>query len=109
MLYAERFELCEHIASCKTGGSVSVSYTDGNSCTYTDSNVTLFYAGNNNCNKGGWDTDIFPTLDEYLAVEIAYACILRIVLLKPRVLFQTLELMRVFHCVRRLGQEEPTL
>ena len=65
-LYAERFELCEHIASCKTGGSVSVSYTDGNSCTYTDANVTLFYAGNVNCNQGGWDTDIFPTLDEYL-------------------------------------------
>ncbi len=66
-MYAETFQLVEHIASCKTGGSISASYQDGNACTYTDSNVTLFYAGNDNCNQGGWDMDIFPTLDEYLA------------------------------------------
>ena len=44
-LFAETFELLEHISSCKTGtgtGAPVVSYRDGNSCTYTDANLTLF-------------------------------------------------------------------
>ena len=67
-LYAETFELCEHIANCTANQSVTtVSYRDGYSCTYVDSNVTLFYAQNGNCDQGGWDTDMFDSLDDYLA------------------------------------------
>ena len=62
-MYAENFQLVEHIASCKAGGSINASYRDGNACTYTDANVTLFY---DNCDSS-WDTDIFESLDEYLA------------------------------------------
>ena len=36
-VYAESFELLEHIASCKANqGMTSVTYRDGNACTYTD-------------------------------------------------------------------------
>ena len=42
-VYAESFELLEHIASCKANQDItSVTYRDGKACSYTDANVTLF-------------------------------------------------------------------
>lgn len=66
-LYVETFELLEHIASCTAKpGTTTVNYRDGYSCTYTDANVTLFYAANGSCGEGGWDTEMFDDLDAYL-------------------------------------------
>ena len=71
VLYAERFELLEHISSCKVGGnSVSVTYRDGNSCTYTDANLTLFYSSNKGCTNGYYDPNddsMYDSFDDYLA------------------------------------------
>lgn len=72
-LYAETFELAEHISSCKTGtgaGAPTVTYRDGNSCTYTDANVTLFYPSNNGCTNGYYDPNdnsMYDSFDDYLA------------------------------------------
>ena len=49
------------------------------------------------------------TGNQLFLVEVSDLCVLRIVILEPGVLFQTLELVRVLHGVRRLGQEEPAL
>lgn len=70
-IYVETFELLEHIASCKTGGKgVEVTYRDGNSCSYTDANLTLFYPGNNGCTNGYFvpgDDSMYDDFDDYLA------------------------------------------
>lgn len=64
-LYAETFELMEHISSCKVGGEgVNVTYRDGNSCTYTDANVTLFQ--NEKCSNDYYDPNVM-TWDQYIA------------------------------------------
>lgn len=51
LLYAERFELVEHIASCAVAtGVTTVTYRDRNSCSYQDGDIVLFNeAGENNC------------------------------------------------------------
>ena len=51
MLYAESFELAEHISSCAVGAGVTtVTYRDRNSCSYQDGDIVLFNAaGVNGC------------------------------------------------------------
>ena len=49
------------------------------------------------------------TGNQIFFVEVTNLCVFWIVILKPRGCFQTLELMRVLHGVRRLSQEKPTL
>ena len=70
-MYAETFELAEHISSCKTGGGdLTVTYRDGNSCTYTDANITLFSETNGGCPKAAYQAGLgedWDTYDEYLA------------------------------------------
>lgn len=70
-LYAEKFELMEHISSCKTNQDITtVTYRDGNSCTYTDANLTLFYPSNNGCTNGYYDPNdhsMYDDFDDYLA------------------------------------------
>lgn len=64
VLYAESFELLEHIASCRVDGlgtdsKVYATFKDGSAtgdCTFVDANITLFY--NNNC-----DLDLFDDGD----------------------------------------------
>lgn len=64
LVYVETFELLEHIASCKANQDVtSVTYRDGNTCTYTDANVTLFY--NSDCKNEYYDPGVM-TWDEYI-------------------------------------------
>ena len=51
MLYAERFELLEHISSCTVGeGITTVTYRDKFSCSYKDGDIVLFNTtGVNGC------------------------------------------------------------
>ena len=51
-VYAESFELVEHISSCKVGeGITSVNYRDKYTCSYSDAKVSLFMEhGVNGCN-----------------------------------------------------------
>lgn len=51
IVYVEKFELLEHIASCKVGeGITNVTYRDRYSCSYSDANVSLFMQdGVNGC------------------------------------------------------------
>ena len=46
------------------------------------------------------------TGNQLLLVEVTDTCVLRVVILEPRISFQTLKLMRVLHGVRRLSKEE---
>ena len=63
-VYVERFELLEHIASCKANQDItSVTYRDGNSCTYTDADVTIFY--NSDCSNDYYDPETM-SWEEYL-------------------------------------------
>ena len=66
-IYVETFELLEHIASCKVNqGITTVTYRDGNTCTYNDYNVTLFYEeANEACINEYYDPTIMDW-DEYL-------------------------------------------
>ncbi len=70
-LFAETFELLEHIASCKANQDItSVTYRDGHACTYTDANLTLFYPANTGCTNGYYDPDddsMYDSFDDYLA------------------------------------------
>lgn len=67
----ETFELLEHIASCKANQDITtVTYRDGNACTYTDANLTLFYPSNNGCTNGYYDPNddsMYDDFDDYLA------------------------------------------
>ena len=67
----ETFELLEHIASCKANQDITtVTYRDGNACTYTDANLTLFYPSNNGCTNGYYDPNddsMYDSFDDYLA------------------------------------------
>lgn len=69
-VYVETFELLEHIASCKANQDItSVTYRDGNACTYTDANLTLFYPSNNGCTNGYYDPNdnsMYDDFDDYL-------------------------------------------
>lgn len=50
MLYAERFELLEHISSCSVGkGITTVTYRDRGACYYQDGDVALFNNGVTGC------------------------------------------------------------
>ena len=67
-LYAESFELSEHIASCKANQDITtVTYRDGNSCTYTDANLTLFYTDNSACLNQYFNLEDYDSFDDYLA------------------------------------------
>lgn len=70
-LFAETFELLEHIASCKANQDITaVTYRDGNACTYTDANLTLFYPENSGCTNGYYDPNdnsMYDDFDDYLA------------------------------------------
>ena len=70
-VYVETFELLEHISSCKYNHDITtVTYRDGNACTYTDANLTLFYPSNNGCTNGYYDPNddsMYDDFDDYLA------------------------------------------
>lgn len=70
-LYAETFELSEHISSCKANQDITtVTYRDGYACTYTDANITLFYPENSGCTNGYYDPNddsMYDDFDDYLA------------------------------------------
>lgn len=70
-VYVEKFELLEHIASCKANQVVvNVTYREGHACTYTDANLTLFYPDNSGCTNGYYDPNddsMYDTFDDYLA------------------------------------------
>ena len=56
-MYAETFELVEHIANCAVkSGSYPATYRDRTSCSYTDGDVTLF----NNTGVNGCTNNIAP-------------------------------------------------
>lgn len=57
-VYAESFELLEHIASCAVDPNATnpPSYRDRTSCNYTDGDVTLF----NNAGVNGCTNNIAP-------------------------------------------------
>ena len=69
-LFAESFELLEHIASCKANQDVTtVTYRDRNSCTYTDANVTLFNLGVDGCTNEYYlegEGSLFDDFDDYI-------------------------------------------
>ena len=71
MLYAESYELVEHISSCKANQDITtVTYRDGNACTYTDANLTLFYPSNSGCTNGYYDPNddsMYDSFEDYLA------------------------------------------
>ena len=66
-LYAETFELLEHISSCTANTNVTVvTYRDMYSCSYNDANVTLFNeTGVNGCQNEYFDPSM-ETWEEYL-------------------------------------------
>ena len=70
-MYAEKFELMEHISSCKTGTgdhAPTVTYRDGNSCTYTDANVTLFNPDTAAaCENQYFNLEDYDSFEDYLA------------------------------------------
>ena len=70
-VYVETFELLEHIASCKANQDITtVTYRDGNACTYTDANATLFYPENGACTNEYFTENIgslYDDFDDYLA------------------------------------------
>lgn len=70
-LFAESFELLEHISSCKANQNItSVTYRDGYACTYTDANLTLFMPSNGGCTNGYYDPNddsMYDDFDDYLA------------------------------------------
>ena len=50
LMFAETFELLEHIASCAAAeGQTIVTYRDRYSCSYKDGDVTLFNDGVDGC------------------------------------------------------------
>ena len=67
-VYAESFELLEHIASCKANQDItSVTYRDGHACTYTDADLTLFYEDNKSCKNDYFNLEDYDNFDDYLA------------------------------------------
>ena len=67
-LYAEKFELMEHISSCVADPAyTTVTYRDRSSCSYRDGDITLFNnTGVNGC-LNNFDSFMFPGgVDEYL-------------------------------------------
>ena len=69
-LFAERFELMEHIAdNCSMGKGASANYRNSGECSYTDANVTLFLTDTVNGRCGGsgysYDTDLYDSWDDY--------------------------------------------
>lgn len=70
-LFAESFELLEHISSCKANQNItSVTYRDGNACSYTDANVTLFnpdYAPTNGCTNEYYNDVDYDDFNDYIA------------------------------------------
>ena len=66
-VYAESFELLEHIASCKANQDITtVTYRDGDACTYTDAELTLFYQSNTNCKNDYFNDEDYDSFDDYL-------------------------------------------
>ncbi len=72
-VYAESFELLEHIASCKVnggeGGITTVTYRSAESgCTYSDGKVTLFLDSNSSCTNEYWEhgQGDYDTWNQYL-------------------------------------------
>lgn len=67
-LYAESFELAEHIASCSVQqGVTAVSYRDASSCSYAEGGLALFNVGVTGC-PDSYDPESFDSLDEYLDI-----------------------------------------
>lgn len=67
-LYAESFELMEHISSCAVGeGITTVTYRDKFSCSYTDGDVTLF----NQTNVNGCLNNFAPFFNEDIDAFLA--------------------------------------
>ena len=66
-LFAESFELLEHIASCAVGdGITDATYRDRSSCSYTDGDVTLFNStGVNGCANNY--APFFQSVDDFIA------------------------------------------
>ena len=66
-VYAESFELLEHIASCAVrDGITNATYRDRDSCSYTDGDITLFYDSGNGClNNYG---PMYDSPDDFLGV-----------------------------------------
>ena len=65
-LYAEKFELMEHISSCKANQDITtVTYRDGNSCTYTDAGLTLFNPGNSECKNDYYEEGLGSSYDDF--------------------------------------------
>ena len=65
-LYAEKFELMEHISSCTANTEVTtVTYRDPGSCAYNDMNVHLFNDGVSGCLNEYYDSAVM-TWTEYL-------------------------------------------
>ena len=67
MLYAERFELVEHIAKCTTNpGVTSATYRSQADCSYTDGNIALFATtGVKGCTNDYYNPNLM-TWQEYL-------------------------------------------
>ena len=67
-MYAESFELLEHIASCKANQDITtVTYRNGKECTYTDANVTIFNPGVTGCTNEYYNEIDYDNFDGYLA------------------------------------------
>lgn len=66
-LYAETFELCEHIADCTVLQSVTTAtYRTRESCSYSDANISLFNPDVNGC-VNDYKENMFDDFDDFLA------------------------------------------
>ncbi len=65
-VYAESFELLEHIASCKANQDITtVTYRDRASCSYTDANVSLFNIGVEGCTNEYYEEGLGSLYDDF--------------------------------------------
>lgn len=74
-MYAESFELIEHIASCSANPDhTTVNYQDKNTCSYQDADVNLFLQ-NTTKKCEVWDNpdpEMYTSFEEYLSTLSCY-------------------------------------
>ena len=69
-LYAESFELAEHISSCVVAPGNTVTYRDGASCSYTEGGLSLFDSGVSGCTGGyyeGENDPMYGSFEDFLS------------------------------------------
>lgn len=77
ILYAETFELVEHIASCKTAQqdssvAIDANYQNPNACHYIDNGFALFNSDVSGC-PSDYDSESFGSVQEYIDLMLTGA------------------------------------